>query len=111
MEKTERQALKSTPEQSLNSLLEGQSPAAGAVILLVRLYQLIISPWLGPSCRHLPTCSAYTIEAVREWGAFRGSWMGLRRISRCHPWGTSGYDPVPENPDHARPGDAPRRDT
>ena len=63
---------------------------------LVRFYQLAISPLLGPHCRHTPTCSSYTIEAIRIWGPFKGGWMGLRRIARCHPWGTSGYDPVPK---------------
>jgi putative membrane protein insertion efficiency factor len=65
------------------------------IILMVRGYQLIVSPWLGPSCRHSPTCSAYMIEAVQVWGPFKGLWLGLKRIGRCHPWGTSGYDPVP----------------
>jgi putative membrane protein insertion efficiency factor len=59
----------------------------------VRCYQLGISPWLGARCRFQPTCSQYFIEAVRKYGAVRGSWRGLRRISRCHPWGGSGYDP------------------
>ncbi len=66
------------------------------LILAVRFYQAAISPWLGPNCRHLPTCSSYMIEAVREWGGLRGFWMGLKRLSKCHPWGTSGYDPVPK---------------
>jgi putative membrane protein insertion efficiency factor len=59
----------------------------------VRCYQLAISPLLGPRCRFHPTCSQYVIEAVRKYGAVRGSWRGLRRIGRCHPWGGSGYDP------------------
>lgn len=59
----------------------------------VRCYQLAISPLLGPRCRFHPTCSQYFIEAVRKYGAVRGSWRGLRRIGRCHPWGGSGYDP------------------
>ncbi len=71
------------------------SIAARLLILVVRFYQLAISPWLGPSCRHIPTCSNYTIEAIREWGFFKGGWLGFRRVLRCHPWGTSGYDPVP----------------
>lgn len=66
------------------------------IIGIVRLYQLIISPYLGPSCRHTPTCSVYMIEAVKEWGALKGGWLGIKRIARCHPWGTSGYDPVPK---------------
>lgn len=66
------------------------------LVLIVRFYQAAISPWLGPSCRHQPTCSAYMIGAIEEWGAFRGSWLGIRRLAKCHPWGTSGYDPVPK---------------
>ena len=66
------------------------------LIKLIRFYQLAISPYLGQTCRHSPTCSSYMIEAIREWGALRGTWMGLKRLSRCHPWGTFGYDPVPK---------------
>lgn len=69
---------------------------SGILILLIRFYQLAISPWLGSSCRYQPTCSAYMLEAIRIWGPFRGGWLGIRRIFRCHPWGDSGYDPVPE---------------
>lgn len=61
----------------------------------VRLYQLAISPLMPPSCRHLPTCSEYAIEALREHGVLRGGWLAAWRIARCHPFGTSGYDPVP----------------
>ena len=64
-------------------------------ILPVKLYQLVISPWLPNSCRHIPTCSEYTIEAIQTHGVFKGIYLGTRRILRCHPWGTSGYDPVP----------------
>jgi putative membrane protein insertion efficiency factor len=63
------------------------------VILLVRCYQLGISPLLGPRCRYQPTCSNYFIQAVQKHGLLQGSWRGLRRICRCHPWGGSGYDP------------------
>ncbi|MEX0647615.1 MAG: membrane protein insertion efficiency factor YidD [Balneolaceae bacterium] len=66
------------------------------VIFLVRVYQAILSPFLGPSCRHVPTCSDYAIEAIQEWGVFKGGWLGIKRISSCHPWGSSGYDPVPK---------------
>jgi putative membrane protein insertion efficiency factor len=71
-----------------------------AIVLtgLVRFYQLAISPLLGQNCRHTPTCSTYMIEAIQEWGPFQGTWMGLKRIARCHPWGTHGYDPVPRRP-------------
>ncbi len=65
------------------------------LIGIVRFYQLAISPWLGSSCRYSPTCSQYMIEAVNEWGFLKGSWMGIKRICRCHPWGDEGYDPVP----------------
>ncbi len=63
---------------------------------LVRFYQLAISPWLGSSCRYSPTCSQYMIEAVNEWGPLKGTWLGLKRIGRCHPWGGHGHDPVPK---------------
>ena len=79
-------------------------------IFLVRGYQVLISPWLGSNCRHQPTCSAYMIEALREWGPIRGGWMGAKRIAKCHPWGTSGHDPVPLRPKKGegggQPGDA-----
>ena len=63
---------------------------------LIRLYQGILSPYLGRSCRYSPTCSQYTLEAIQLWGPIKGLWMGLKRISRCHPWGNHGYDPVPK---------------
>lgn len=65
------------------------------VILPVRLYQLTISPWLPKSCRYEPSCSNYMLEAVRKHGAFKGTWLGLRRLLRCAPWGGHGFDPVP----------------
>ena len=68
------------------------------LIKLVRAYQLLISPVLGNNCRFYPSCSAYTIEAMEKWGAFRGIWMGLKRIGRCHPWHEGGVDPVPDPP-------------
>lgn len=66
---------------------------------LIRAYQLLIAPVLGPRCRHLPSCSEYTSEAIAVHGPVRGAWLGFRRILRCHPWGTSGYDPVPGTDD------------
>lgn len=63
---------------------------------VVRIYQYGISPLLPGSCRYQPTCSAYALEAIDRFGAVKGGVLGLRRIFRCHPWGGSGYDPVPE---------------
>jgi len=64
-------------------------------ILIIRLYQLIISPLLGPKCRYTPTCSHYAIEALKKHGPFKGTWLAAKRIARCHPWGGHGHDPVP----------------
>ncbi|MAS51725.1 MAG: membrane protein insertion efficiency factor YidD [Flavobacteriales bacterium] len=65
-------------------------------IFSIKIYQGLISPWFPSSCRHQPTCSSYTIQAIKIWGPFRGIWLGIKRLSKCHPMGTSGYDPVPE---------------
>lgn len=69
---------------------------ARALIAMVRAYQAAISPWLPAACRYSPTCSAYAVEALERHGAARGSWLATRRILRCHPWGGSGFDPVPD---------------
>lgn len=66
---------------------------AGAIIGLVKLYKLFLSPIVGPVCRFEPSCSTYFIESVRKYGALRGSWRGILRICRCHPWHPGGYDP------------------
>jgi putative membrane protein insertion efficiency factor len=68
---------------------------ARLIILLAKAWQRGPSLVLPPSCRYMPSCSAYTIEAVSRYGALKGGWLGFRRICRCHPWGGSGYDPVP----------------
>ena len=62
---------------------------------LIRFYQRFISPLTPPACRYTPTCSQYGIEAIRKYGIIKGGWLTIKRISRCHPWGGSGYDPVP----------------
>lgn len=65
-------------------------------IFLIRLYQVLLSPLLGPGkCRYTPSCSDYSLEAIRKYGTIRGGWMGLKRILRCAPWGGHGFDPVP----------------
>jgi putative membrane protein insertion efficiency factor len=63
--------------------------------LVIRGYQRFISPTLPPSCRFMPSCSQYGLEAVQRYGALRGGWLAVRRIARCHPWNPGGYDPVP----------------
>jgi putative membrane protein insertion efficiency factor len=65
-------------------------------IILVKFYQVAISPYLPASCRYSPTCSHYTLEALQKHGLFRGGWLAIKRISSCHPWGGEGYDPVPD---------------
>lgn len=69
-------------------------------ILLLRTYQVTISPMLGPVCRFAPSCSSYAVEAYRIHGTIRGSWMTARRLLRCHPWNPGGYDPVPPRARH-----------
>ncbi len=67
------------------------------LLLLIRFYQGVVSPWLGPSkCRYTPTCSAYAAEAIQRHGPGRGLGLALRRLARCAPWGGHGYDPVPD---------------
>ncbi|MBD5309561.1 MAG: membrane protein insertion efficiency factor YidD [Bacteroides sp.] len=65
------------------------------LILFVRFYQGAISPMFPPACRFTPTCSQYAIEAIQKYGPLKGTWLAVKRIAKCHPWGPSGYDPVP----------------
>ncbi len=64
-------------------------------IIVIKIYQVLISPLFPSSCRYMPTCSHYTVEALKKHGLFKGGWLGIKRISKCHPWGGSGHDPVP----------------
>lgn len=64
--------------------------------LPVRAYRMVLSPWVGHGCRYQPTCSAYALEALSRHGGIKGGWLALRRIGRCHPWGGSGVDNVPD---------------
>ncbi|AQX05992.1 membrane protein insertion efficiency factor YidD [Elizabethkingia meningoseptica] len=70
------------------------------LVILIKFYQYAISPWLGKNCRYTPTCSHYTLEALQVHGLFKGSYLGAKRILSCHPWGGSGYDPVPKKHQH-----------
>ena len=65
------------------------------LLVLVRFYQYCISPFTPPSCRFVPTCSQYAVQALKKYGPIKGCWLTLKRLLRCHPWGGSGYDPVP----------------
>ncbi len=71
-------------------------PVAVVLLVLIRIYQLTLSAFVGRSCRHLPTCSSYAMDAIRMHGAWAGFWLGFWRVLRCHPFGTHGFDPVPE---------------
>ena len=68
---------------------------AKLLILLIRVYQYTLSPFIGRNCRYTPTCSNYGIEAIKKYGALKGGWLTIKRILSCNPWGGSGYDPVP----------------
>ena len=74
----------------------GGNTMAKILIVLIRAYKLLLSPLVGWHCRFQPTCSSYMIEAIERHGSFRGTWLGLKRISHCHPWHAGGNDPVPE---------------
>ncbi len=65
------------------------------MLALVNFYRCCIPPFTPPSCRYVPTCSAYATEAIRKYGPIKGGWLAVKRIGRCHPWGGHGYDPVP----------------
>ena len=79
------------------------SPVGQSAILLIRTYQKVLSPLLGQRCRFYPSCSQYTLEAIQEWGLIKGTWLGAKRLSRCHPLNPGGFDPVPKK---GAPGDS-----
>ena len=70
-------------------------PLTKLLILLIRLYQVTLSPFIGRNCRYTPTCSNYGIQALEKYGTFKGGWLTIKRVLSCNPWGGSGYDPVP----------------
>lgn len=72
-----------------------KNPLGWLLIGIIKFYKIFISPLLPPSCRYTPTCSEYGLQAIKKYGPFKGGWLALKRISRCHPWGGHGYDPVP----------------
>ncbi|MEM8536359.1 MAG: membrane protein insertion efficiency factor YidD [Pseudomonadota bacterium] len=72
------------------------TPLAYVVSLPVKAYRLVLSPWVGMNCRYHPTCSAYALEALEKHGGIKGTYLAIRRIMRCHPWGGSGVDNVPD---------------
>ena len=67
------------------------------LIALIKGYRLVLSPLLGQNCRFHPSCSVYTLQSVQRFGALQGSWLGIKRIGRCHPWQPGGYDPSPQH--------------
>ncbi|MCI2394407.1 membrane protein insertion efficiency factor YidD [Aliiroseovarius sediminis] len=82
------------------------NPAVYILSLPIRAYRLVFSPWVGFNCRYQPTCSAYALEALQKHGAIKGGWLAAKRIVRCNPWGSCGYDPVPDTDNNDHP-DAP----
>lgn len=89
--------LEFTLRKSTAILRIGMNITQSVLLLLLRSYKLLLSPWLGSNCRFTPSCSAYAMEAIQIHGAAAGCWLAVKRLLRCHPWGASGQDPVPIN--------------
>ncbi|GAB4295114.1 MAG: membrane protein insertion efficiency factor YidD [Myxococcota bacterium] len=89
------------PEEMLNTIKKASALLSKAMSLmfigLIRCYKTCISPFLPPACRFTPTCSEYSIMALKRFGVLKGGWLAVKRISRCHPWNPGGFDPVPES--------------
>lgn len=83
-----------TPDHGHVPIAAHADVATRVLQAVVRAYQLVLSPWSGGACRFSPSCSAYAIEALGRHGAWRGGWLALKRVARCHPWGPAGFDPV-----------------
>lgn len=99
------------PHAAAKHGLSALSAGMGALLIgLVRGYRLLLSPWLGPRCRYVPTCSRYAIESIERFGPISGGWIAMKRISRCHPWGRWGYDPVPDPEAHEDETRRPHRE-
>lgn len=90
-----RQSFSDDTPASIKLIFNSSFMLKTLLILPIRFYRACISPMFPPVCRYTPTCSQYAIEAITKHGALRGSWLAIKRIARCHPWGGSGYDPVP----------------
>ncbi|MDQ3383445.1 MAG: membrane protein insertion efficiency factor YidD [Actinomycetota bacterium] len=91
-------------QQGASTLTHLDRMVALVLVWLVRGYQVLISPLLGPTCRYYPSCSAYAVEALQRFGPVRGTWLTLRRLSRCHPWSPGGVDHVPPRRDASSNG-------
>jgi len=87
--------IKSSKQLDISSTFEDNTPIKKVLLILIRTYQYIISPLLGPSCRFYPTCSEYAIQAIMKYGPTKGLWLFLKRILRCHPFNPGGIDLVP----------------
>ena len=82
-------------QKNLQAMSKLRQIFAWPALKLLRFYKVCISPYLGNHCRYTPTCSQYAYEAISKYGILKGGWLALKRLLRCHPWGGSGYDPVP----------------